>query len=78
MAVLLQPELVLEASKHFVEIETASPLTRGMTVVDRLNNSGDSRNSELWHAARKHMQPASVVWKLDVAGWKQLLFESLT
>ena len=77
MAVLLQPELVLEASKHFVEIETASPLTRGMTVVDRLNNSGDSRNSELWQAARKHMQPASVVWKLDAAGWKQLLFESL-
>ncbi len=77
MSVLLRPQLVLEASKHFVEIDTASALTRGMTVVDRLNNSGDSRNAKLWQSARAQMQPASVVWKLDVAGWKQLLLNSL-
>ena len=77
MSVLLQPALVMEASMHFVEIETASPLTRGMTVVDRLDNSGDTRNAALWQTARTKMQRANVIWKIDVAGWKKLLGASL-
>ena len=76
MAVLLQPELVLEASEHFVEIETESRLTRGMTVVDRLDVTGDSRNAAVWREMRA-VRKAKVVWKLDVPRWKRLLMQSL-
>ena len=78
MAVLLQPELVLESSRHFVEIETASALTRGMTVVDRLNVSDDARNEGVWGEARSQAQKVDVCWKLDVAGWKKALRNGLT
>jgi purine nucleosidase len=77
MAVLLHPELVLESSKHFVEIETASALTRGMTVVDRLNVSDDARNESVWSEVRSRAKRVEICWKLDVAGWKRLLTESL-
>jgi purine nucleosidase len=77
MAVLLHPELVLEASAHFVEIETQSALTRGMTVVDRLNVSDDARNADVWSEARSRSQKVQICWKLDVSGWKKLLRQSL-
>jgi purine nucleosidase len=77
MAVLLQPELVLEASDHFVEIETKSELTRGMTVVDRLDVTGDARNERVWGEVRARGKRVKVCWKLDVVGWKQLLNKSL-
>jgi purine nucleosidase len=48
MAVLLDPALSVRSSEHRVEIETASELTRGMTVVDRLNVTGDGRNLSVW------------------------------
>jgi Protein of unknown function (DUF1214)/Inosine-uridine preferring nucleoside hydrolase len=37
MAVLLDPKLKLEVSRHYVAIECNSDLARGMTVVDRLD-----------------------------------------
>ena len=77
MAVLLHPELVLEASEHFVEIETKSELTRGMTVVDRLNVTGDVRNERVWREVRSCGKKVKICWKLDVAGWKRLLKEAL-
>ena len=77
MAILLRPELVLEASEHFVDIETQSPLTRGMTVVDRLGVTGDSRNEAVWRDVRAKAKPAKICWSIDVAGWKNLLKNSL-
>ncbi|QMV18851.1 nucleoside hydrolase [Granulicella sp. 5B5] len=78
MALLLEPGLALEASDHFVEIETASPLTRGMTVVDKLDATGDTRNAPVWADARARSRKANVVWKLNVPGWKRLLMATLT
>ena len=78
MAVLLHPELVLEASAHFVEIETKSVLTRGMTVVDRLNVSDDDRNERVWGEARSRARKTEICWKLDVAGWKRALKRAVT
>ena len=78
MAVLLHPELCLSSSMHFVEIETASELTRGMTVVDRLEVSADARNEAVWHEARAHARPAKICWKLDIDGWKAALRQSLS
>jgi purine nucleosidase len=76
MALLLEPALALGSSEHFIEVETTSPLTRGMTVLDRLNVTADSRNAGVWSQA--HRAPrAKVIWKLDVPGWKRLLFHSL-
>lgn len=78
MAVLLQPELMLEASEHFVEIETQSELTRGMTVVDRLDVTGDERNERVWGEVRAGGKKVTVCWKLDVARWKRLLIDLLS
>ena len=77
MAVLLDPKLVLESSQHFVDIETQSPLTRGMTVVDRLNVTADSRNRSTWNQLRSTAKPATICWKLNVPGWKALLLSAL-
>jgi purine nucleosidase len=77
MAILLQPELCTRFTEHFVEIETASELTRGMTVVDRLDVSGDHRNEVVWREARGRAKKVRICWELDVAGWKRMLMKSL-
>jgi purine nucleosidase len=76
MAVALEAAIAVEQSDHVVEIECESELTRGMTVVDKLNISGDDRNRGRWSAANLGSR-ATVVWKIDVAAWKQLLYRSL-
>jgi purine nucleosidase len=77
MAILLNPALNLESSKHLVEIETASDLTRGMTVVDRLGVTTDARNRTVWADTLAHATPSDICWKLDVPGWKSALIQSL-
>jgi purine nucleosidase len=77
MAVLLHPELSLSSGMHFVEVETTSELTRGMTVVDRLGVGGDPRNLSIWKGAINQAKKTNVCWTLDVAGWKSALMEAL-
>lgn len=77
MSIAIDPSICTEASSHFVQIETISELTRGMTVVDRLNVSGDARNLPVWDEARKGNK-TRVCWSIDVPRWKQLLFDSLS
>ena len=77
MAILLQPELCTRSTEHYVEIETTSELTRGMTVVDRLDVCGDRRNATVWRAARERQKPVKICWELDVPGWKKMLMDSL-
>jgi purine nucleosidase len=77
MAVLLEPSLAIGSSSHYVEIEVDSDLTRGMTVVDRLNVAGDARNRKIWAVAVEKSRPVSVCWRLDVEGWKRALFAAL-
>lgn len=78
MEVMLEPELVLESSEHYVDIETRSALTRGMTVVDRLNVSGDTRNEREWSEVHARAKKVKVCWKLDVDRWKRALMEALS
>jgi purine nucleosidase len=73
MGILLQPELCLASGNHYVEIETVSEITRGMTVVDLLNVSGDARNASIWAGVRK----VHICWRLDVPAWKRLVIQSL-
>jgi purine nucleosidase len=78
MALLLDPRLALEVSEHHVEIETTSLLTRGMTVVDRLGVSRDSRNQTIWSEANQRPGKVKVCWTLDVPGWKAALMVALS
>ena len=73
MAIALDPTICTSQSRHAVDVETASDLTRGMTVVDRLGVTGDERNRAVWKGARV-MQ---VDWSIDIARWKQALFAAL-
>jgi purine nucleosidase len=75
MAVALEPGVCTSSSRHRVEIETESELTRGITVVDRLNVSSDDRNRGVW--SESSASAASVCWTINIARWKQVLFASL-
>jgi purine nucleosidase len=78
MAIALRPELCASSSWHYVDIEMASQLTRGMTVVDRLNVAGDGRNRDLWAWALKAQVKTHICWAIDVEGWKATLYGALT
>lgn len=76
MAIALDPSVCTRRSKHYVEVETQSELTRGMTVVDQFDLTTDERNAELWkhaHTAGK----ATVCWEIDIPRWKEMLFNAL-
>jgi purine nucleosidase len=77
MAVALDPSIVTEHTDHYLDVETQSELTRGMTVVDRLNVSHDERNREVWSAALDAGRKAQIDWKIDVPRWKELLYQTL-
>jgi len=77
MSIALDPTIVTSQSEHFVEVETSSELTLGMTVVDRLNVSGNDRNNIVWAVARAKGARAKVYWTIDVSRWKQALLAAL-
>jgi purine nucleosidase len=77
MGVALHPELCTSSSDHYVQVEVGSELTRGMTVVDRLDVATDPRNKSVWSDVLERERKIEVCWGLDVAKWKKLLFSSL-
>jgi len=77
MCLALDPSVGTEWSEHYVEVETQSELTRGMTVVDRLNIAEDERNRVVWHRAIAASWKARVCWKIDNTRWKQALHRAL-
>jgi purine nucleosidase len=77
MSIALNPALCTSSSTHSVEVETSSDLTRGMTIVDRLNVAGDSRNRDTWARALERQSKAHICWSLDIPGWKAALYSSL-
>ncbi len=77
MAVALDPSIGTAWYDHYVDVETRSELTRGMTVVDRLNVAGDPRNRPRWSSLLDRPPNARVCWAIDVPRWKELLFSFL-
>jgi len=77
MCVALDPTVATSWSDHYVEVETQSELTRGMTLVDRLNVAEDERNSAIWAPAISAKNKANVCWEIDNARWKQALYKAL-
>ena len=77
MSIALNPALCTSSSTHYIDIETASDLTRGMTVVDRLDVAADSRNRDTWARPLERQSKAHICWSLDIPAWKAALYSSL-
>jgi len=78
MAIALDPSICTRVSRHYVDVETTSELTRGMTVIDRLGVAGDPRNRDVWRSLLLKGPNAGVCWELDIPRWKELLYSLLT
>lgn len=74
MCIALDPTVGTEWSEHYVDVETRSDLTRGMTVVDRLNVAGDARNLHTWGPVLRAGHKAKICWTIDSKRWKNALF----
>ena len=68
----------LSWSRHRVEIECASELTRGMTVVDRLNVSRRRQQRQTLGGDAELAAPsADICWTFDAVGFKAMLKRAL-
>ena len=76
MCLALDPTIGTEWSEHYVDVETESEMTRGMTVVDRLNVAGDDRNRAVWAPALSGPK-AKICWTIDNRRWKEALYAAL-
>ncbi|MGA8344354.1 MAG: nucleoside hydrolase [Candidatus Sulfotelmatobacter sp.] len=76
MCVALDPTVGTEWGEHYVDVETQSELTRGMTVVDRLNVAEDERNRAVW-APTLDTRKTKVCWSIDNTRWKKALYAAL-
>ncbi len=77
MCVALDPSVGTEWSEHYVDVETQSELTRGMTVVDRMNVVEDERNRVVWESVLRTGRKSKVCWKIDIQRRKETLFSAL-
>lgn len=77
MSIALDPSIVTQQSENYVDVETSSELTLGMTVVDRLNVAGNDRNRAVWAPILDRSRKAKVYWTIDNARWKQALYSAL-
>ncbi len=77
MAILLDPALSLVSSHHCVDVQVDSGITRGMSVVDRLNVAHDARNRAAWSDVLERGRKHKVIWQMDIPGWKQSLLQAL-
>jgi purine nucleosidase len=78
MSIALDPSIGYESSQHYVDIETATELTRGMTVVDRLGVVADERNRATWAELLDRGPNTKVYWAIDAPRWKQALYSALS
>ena len=77
MAVALDRAMGTRWSRHLVEVECASELTRGMTIVDRLNVTHDPSNRAAWKRALEAGVTTDICWTLDSAGFKAMMLKAL-
>jgi purine nucleosidase len=77
MSIALDPTVGVDWSEHYLDVETQSELTRGMTAVDRLNVAADERNKAVWADVLRKDRKAKVCWTLDNRRWKEALFSAL-
>ncbi len=76
MCLALDPSIGADWSNHYIDVEIESELTRGMTVVDRLNVAHDERNRAVWSGVLNGRK-AKVCWTIDNRKWKEALYAAL-
>jgi len=76
MALALDPTIGTW-SDHYVDVEAEGELTRGMTVVDRLNVADDERNKSVWAPVIAGSRKTRVCWTIDNRRWKNALDAAL-
>ena len=77
MCLAIDPTVGTSWSEHYLDVEVQSELTRGMTVVDRLNVTEDDRNREVWRPVLRAKQKSNICWTMDTKRWKQALAAAL-
>ena len=77
MCLALDPSDGTVWSEDYVEVETQSEFTRGMSVVDRLKVAEDERNRAVWADAIRGRHKAKVCWEIDNNRWKEALYHAL-
>ena len=77
MAIALDPSVGTDWSAHYIDVETQSELTRGMTIVDKLNVADDERNRTVWAPLLEKKKKAKVCWAMNNPRWKETLFRTL-
>ena len=77
MSIALDPTIATSWGEHYVDVETSSELTRGMTVVDRLNVAANARNRDVWSRLLANSPNAKVCWTIETKRWKEALYAAL-
>lgn len=77
MAIALDPGICARKSRHYVQIEIHSELTRGMTVVDALGVAKNEKNRPAWKPLLQGEPHTTVCWEIDIPAWKEMLFQIL-
>jgi purine nucleosidase len=77
LSIALDPTIATCWGEHYVDVETSSELTRGMTVVDRLNVAGNDRNRAAWSHLLAKGPNAKVCWTIETKRWKKALYAAL-
>jgi len=77
VSIALDPSIATQSTLNYADVETASELTRGMTVVDRLGVARDERNRATWAELISREPNAKVHWAIDAPRWKQALYAAL-
>jgi purine nucleosidase len=77
MCLAIDPSVGTSWSEHYLDVEIQSELTRGMTVVDRLNVAEDERNRDVWQPIIREKRKAKICWTVDTRRWKQALLMAL-
>jgi purine nucleosidase len=76
MSLALDPSIG-KWSSHYADVEIHSELTRGMTVVDRLDVTSDERNRAVWADVLGDGRKTNICWTIDARRWKDALFAAL-
>src|SRR5262249_52499068 len=74
MCLALDSSVGTDWGSHYVNVETKTDLSRGLTVVDRLNVADDERNRDAWSDVLRAGNKVKVCWTIDNARWKQALY----
>lgn len=77
MSVAIDPTICTGKSQHYVDIECNSELTRGMTVIDKLDVTHDERNRDTWRDILANPHKPTICWDLDAGRWKESLYQLL-